>query len=1351
MNTKKPLFRRLSASALMLALITPFAAKAVEYAPGTPVQQWEIKSGVPTGGSARSCAVSKGRIFTLEYSSATTTAGVIHYTDLDTKTFKTITLSKGTTVYSTSSQIAADDAGSIVFGTGTTVGGAAKKFGTLANTVTADNSANVSARTASFTPANGTARYDFIGASGKIRSASGGYIYIQRSGTDYIERLKIVTTSSDKQISEQKKFTGIASSTQATCYVKPNRDDPSEVVVFAGGSTGANTLYKLDENTGTATKVNKTLPGRVGAMLLGTGDKKFLIYNNVQGSGWSTSSIGFVVENYNNPALKSEITIQNQSTTSTQTGTSTSGLWLDAWFDETGNNIEVYAFQQGIGAWKYIVPIYNTAPAAPTNLTVQLPVNTTDQPNRIDAVFTWTNSTSADATKHILQYKNSDGVWENVKSFTNGENTYTIKDVTSTRTYRIIAQNDKGVNSDPSNEVLMDPPFLPYIPIWDGDPRNYDGYAKVQLRWNFRGYGHRPSYYRVYRDGELVSAREVTSNFLDLYVPEGDHTYELHSVYELADGTVREEVGISTEKTVHVNALDRGKNQYSIEEIYNYRIDDDSDGKFPYKKTPYEATSFFNDQELYRQGVYYKGYWFIYQREDNISYDETTGEQNRGTGQKGGIIRIEANAGNMTAMGNSAKRIYETDVCTGIGIAVDDKGTFFIKTRTNTGTNSVWDYSAKLTHGKLIRFDENFENVVWSKDIDFGDQLGTNRCDYYSMNGDVKDGEGCLFLAETSTSKYYCVKFKNGAIEKISSYDHKGTDVYGSTPSEPYAFPLVGRNDVVHNVRSTGYYNVDVDRPAGEESYMMLNAYTRVNNAGGISYWLDASANDVQQGLLFLIIPESPTSKNVGNFYAMLASSPTGGFGEFAQKPADALVNSESLMPILTYAQTDVDYDAKDINANGNWYGCEASPKEGDPNYSVENGDDKGGFFLYQYVPGMRFAKYRIYSSYSLPNTEVEYDCNIRYEKDADQNNIAIKAIDGVATWNTVQGIDQGEVQSYRTIHRYQVEFVNEGGKVFETKYFDAAGTQRASLERDEDEMEENPETYKRVFPTYNPTMSTNVDKVDEDDVTARVTVYYRNLNNRNLYTSMPAWATNKTTYHSEPATEEAVKVYSFASYEADGTAWANYRIHFDFNKPVFTGGKKEEPVTYYQIEYKDNSGEWKLLDQLYYAAEQPSEIYDKSNPRQSSMRKAEGTGNIEDNIIDRVPGTIDFENSRVKFHESYDHNSLVVGIHKMPLDDAYVCCPINWQYRIAARYAAEEETPREGFKSIARNEYVTATPTYGGITGIENVDDSILNDLSGNVYNLQGILLINNATDEQFNQLPAGVYIRSGQLVYKK
>lgn len=1293
-----PFTRRLTVSLLVAAALTPISSKGADYYTlGTPEKVWEITAGVPDKTVTRSMAVSDGKIYTL----ANANAGTMYYTDLSSKSFKSF----GTDVNNTSA-IGTDDHGNIIFASGIAQGSSMQSFTVLPagatdmkGSMTVTHSAKLGAD-------------DFIGAAGNLLSAEGGYIYfVAQADKTNLTRLPITYKSSKLATGTVETYLLNEKAANRTFHAKPNRNDPAEVSVYGGGSSSSNKIYTLDLTNKTAAMIKELSYNRLMATTVGTGDKKFIVYGNCAGTGWNVNKAGFIVEDFDNPNVKQEVTVYSGADYNFNPPTSTAGIWLDAMFDATGDNLLIYAYFSGKAAYCYKVPVTKAAtePAAPTNLTVTYDINHTDQPGRVDAVFTWTNS--PDATTHILQRKSGDD-WVNVITLNDGVNTYTHVDATVTRTYRVVAKNN-GYTSQPSNEVVCDPPFAAYVPTWLGNPRSFPGYAKVQLRWKYNGYGHQPTHYEIWRDGVRICAREQTSNYVDLNVPEGEHTYKLCAVYENADGTLRTERGWSEERTVRVDAMDISKDLYGIDEIYNYRIDNDDDGVFECPTDPYLPNTKFNDQELYRQGAYYKGYWFVAQREDNIEYD-ANGSQVRGTGKHGGIVRFDANAGSITKMSRSATRVYETDeICSNIGIAVDDAGTFFIRARTQ-GSTSVWDYSATLTKGRFLVFDDALSSVVRTVDIDFGNQLGTHRCDYYAMSGDVLGAEGgYLYMAESNTHNMYRCHFVGGQLQKVEKFDHSGQDYsYSAINAENYCYPLDGRNDMVHQLRSTGYFHVDLAANTGQ---MMLDAYTRTSNAGGTSIWYDK--------MLFIITPESPHSKNVGNFYVMVAETEDG-FGMHSENPQDALVTAEHLMPVLTYQQPDLaQFEAPESNANGNWYKC-VPVAETDPEWA----DGKRGFFLYQYVPGMRFAKYRIYPLTTLATTEIEFDVDLRYDKDADNNNIDIKAIDGVATWKPIQGWDQDpDNPSFRAIYRYVIEFTDRGGNVFETRYFDPALNECASLKT-------RPEDYEYIQPTFDLTKQTHIEGIDENNVTARITVYFRNRSTGTIFNSVPAWATSRTTYHSEPATSPSVKVFKGTNiFEEGGQKCLRYRMDIDFQAPVFDSNVRTEPVSYYQVEVMRPGGtEWEIIPNLRFTTPQPQTFGGQD--------------------ADRVPGTYNFTDDRRPYNNVDEGvaDAVVSSFVTVPTDRLEEINPAEWRYRIAARYAADADAPRENFNSIARNEYVEATPAYQGTTGIEDVDSDAAADLSGSVYDLRGVMLIKDATDAQIEALPAGFYIRAGKTFYK-
>ncbi len=1003
------------------------------------------------------------------------------------------------------------------------------------------------------------------------------------------------------------------------------------------------------------------------------------------------------------------------------------GLWFDCQFNPGRTGIQVWGIVPGHKAFLYN---FTMAVDKPANFTGSVEVNT-DQSclNRQDAYLSWDNPDGAPV--RLYRKRSTDSSWSVVYAGTGcdyidtnitGSAKITSSTTITTSSYKICYLTGEGTDytsttdfkeCDFSSTVKLTPKFLPSAPQFiDDGKRNYDGFAKTQMIWT-NTYGFKPDTYNIYRDGYLIAENVEVTNYIDRLVPEGTHTYVIESCYDKKPN----EHAQSEEWVVKVAKRDKANELYGIEECYNYLIGDaDEKDNKNYILTNSRIPMFY-DQNLYRQAVYYQGYWFVAMRENDLTY--TNGSQNYGaTSEYGAIVRIRADKFDENGkslitsaqdLRGSAKIMYKFQKCANVGIAVDDAGNFFIRKGTST---SIYEFSTTLTQGTLIKFKDPLEDPDSEKPLELAtvskevtldlsalklsslpideDWKKVGRCDYFSMTGKVFSAAGgYLYLAPTYSMNVYKVFIQNGAYVSHEVYTHKKADYYSEFnpygSAENYAFKIDGRDDIIHSLRSQGIMEVDYTNKSSEWVY---RTFSRINNAGGISKWFN---ND-----LLLITPQAAKSKNIGDF-TIARGTPHDPTVPKANSAAEVGITYSDMTPIISVAQESTSANVE--YTNGIWFGVEPE---------IDADGNETALYIYVYVPAIRMAKYRLYPYNDLPVPDVNMSVDIHYDYDNDGNAIDILGFKGTASW---EKINFGDETTDYTINEYVLRFLDGEQKQIGGEYrFDSNGnpsnTNAANLANAaaaikkvgmKDESTDKSNTIEAVI--YN---------LDAQPYTAELTLECINNTTQVVSSSEPVVALAETDYdpYDPEGTVNVVKENNIWQRE-DGTWHRNFRLDIDFDKPDnCIDDVDTEPVTYYELYYQRTASEdWQRITWMYIAnGDGTWTCVDPDN--------IEGTEAI-------VEGTFDFENGK----NQEGDNKVVVRVWWQPevtaegelvdsKDDPY-----NFTYMVRARYAA-----RAVNKSIQKDGDGIMVTTPGGTTGVKDVDcQDCQEEGPATYYDLQG------------------------------
>ncbi|MBQ3605328.1 MAG: fibronectin type III domain-containing protein, partial [Muribaculaceae bacterium] len=705
-----------------------------------------------------------------------------------------------------------------------------------------------------------------------------------------------------------------------------------------------------------------------------------------------------------------------------------------------------------------------TAVGAPiSNLAYTYLKNTETNIGRQDITLTW-NAPTGMVNTTVTGYK----VYRNGSLLTTlgaEETEYTNTGVKQNYTYKVVPMFD-GLIEDASfglevttTEVQAGVLVAPVI----SETRNYEGYSLVEIFFKMPNYApYKPLYFNLYRDGKLIQGKLQSYNTLDESLVrasvETTVKYQVEAVYGSAADVYPPIDSVKSDITTLVIApRDWAKTGYILQEVYNVPINEIADDKKP---------ALFDNNNYYRQGQFntVDKKWYIAQRSDNLSKTDAGtsggGQISSGVeGSTGGVVVYSAE--NADQVMNGFEKIITKPEFENVGIAMDDAGTLFVRNNNKTklsATNQAgftiptgdWfadAFERRITEGTFYKYDATtgkyteqatkldltalWTQNAWIEDMYFtgvGSDLanaGTNsnfgqvkgRCDYYHMWGDVLSAEGgYLILSPSWTRTAFKVKIANGAyvsheIVEFNRYENTGYLLEPKTGTENYGFKLDGRDAVTVQIRSNGYYGVHEWNKAGTTGWHPIyTADSRINNAGGTSIQAfgEVDGTGRHTGELFVITPQSMHSHNVGDFLISRAT----------KENADDYADEGSLMPstpVAQYIQTDARSNSTATNANGNWFHAEKGT------YASAMKDDDECVDIYQYVPGTRFARYRLIPSNQFPPVQPTLDITTAYNDDKTD----ITHFDGVATWQRPAGFGRSTGSANAKVVSYLFEMYN--------------------------------------------------------------------------------------------------------------------------------------------------------------------------------------------------------------------------------------------------------------------------------------------------------------------------------------
>ncbi len=827
---------------------------------------------------------------------------------------------------------------------------------------------------------------------------------------------------------------------------------------------------------------------------------------------------------------------------------------------------------------------------------------------------------------------------------------------------------EKGEKTDEvlSNAVAPNVPNTPYFT----SIVTYKGRRTVALTWEVSSTTNL-KYYEVYRDGIKILSNYEGSSYIDAELPDGNYSYVVKAYYDEGGETVVKS-SLPGEASITYSP---DVTNYILDCIYDYPIMTQDEwtaagspadavvakGWFANAKT---RVGFYGAPgDVYRQAQFYNGKWYIAQLTartelvDGTNYipNSYVGGDEAGTGAnkeykdgkwKGHIYSIGADAATIKNIGNAGDVVNDTYGLENQSIAVDGTGKFWHRVTNGGPLNSTNLYYRPIKYLK-----GNIELTYGGHDFYFYEDQGkhANGTQYYRTHylaaGNYNNGNPYVLLSMNLSADVYRVDLNaagtamNNITKFVAPYEgmtnpKTGEALHPKGSTENYSFPVPGRNGAfIQTVRSIGTWYVD---PSGHYS-LMYDATADITQSGGVAF----TYNDE----FFVLHPSTVRSNNPGYFRIDVAEC---GEGETA---ATVVPSKNNLIPCVGNKLEEVSQFVAG-NSNCSWYGAE-----------YDTADDC--IYIYQYVPGVRFAKYRLYKRDAYPDVPVNINITTGYDDETNPSDIT--RFDCKITWQrpskkpTDQDHSFGLPGADIVVNHYEVALKDQSGTVLKT-------------------WKVNDET--DVSNVFTIDYNQNADGeffINADMYTAEIVPIYKRVNNGTLIRGGMNYEVAQNDY---PAAIGEAKAYI---YSGDGAAAGMYRVDLDFDRA--TAANSNEPVSYFLVEYSTDGGatfntlnKFNLLkqgeDYHYY----PVEVTTGQVP-----------GNYKFGKDDTYKFGIDTPSEkgyalREKANPATDHKCVLYYYTNTN--------PSGYKYRITAVYASTNAR-------ISKSANTTATATIVGTTGI--------------------------------------------------
>lgn len=834
----------------------------------------------------------------------------------------------------------------------------------------------------------------------------------------------------------------------------------------------------------------------------------------------------------------------------------------------------------------------------------------------------------------------------------------------------ITTEKGEQTNEVLSNAVAPNVPKAPYFT----SIVTYKGRRTIALTWEVSSTTNL-KYYEVYRDGIKILSNYEGSSYIDAELPDGNYSYVVKAYYDEGGETVVKS-SLPGEASITYSP---DVTNYILDCIYDYPIM--TQDEWTAAGSPADAVVakgwFANARsnvglygapgDVYRQAQFYNGKWYIAQltaRTELISgelggktkwfipnnYSDglpsgTTSEKYKNE-WKGHIYSIGADAATIKTIGNAGSVVNDTYGLENQSVAVDGTGKFWHRVTNGGPLNSYNLYYRPI---KYLR--GNIELTYGGHDFYYYEEQGkaANGTQYYRTHylaaGNYDNGNPYVLLSMNLSADVYRVDLNAAgtAMSNITKFvapyegmtnPKTGEALHPKGSTENYSFPVPGRNGAfIQTVRSIGTWYVD---PSGHYS-LMYDATADITQSGGVAFTYNNE--------FFVLHPSTVRSNNPGYFRIDVAEC---GEGETA---ATVVPSKNNLIPCVGNKLEEVSQFVAG-NSNCSWYGAE---------YDA----DDDCVYIYQYVPGVRFAKYRLYKRDAYPDVPVSINITTGYD---DETNLSdITRFDCKITWNrpskkpTDQDHSFGLPGADIVVDHYEVALKDQSGTVLNTwKVNDVTDVSN-------------------VFTiNYNQNASGEF-FINADKYTAEIVPIYKRINNGTLIRGGMNYEVDQNDY---PAAIGEVKAYI---YKGTGSAAGMYRVDLDFDRA--TAANSDEPVSYFLVEYSTDGGatfntlnKFNLLKQGEDYHHYPVEVTNGQVP-----------GNYKFGVSDTYKFGIDTPGEkgyalREKANPATDHKCVLYYYTNTN--------PSGFKYRITAVYASTNARIRKTASTNAEN-------FNGGTTGI--------------------------------------------------
>lgn len=724
-----------------------------------------------------------------------------------------------------------------------------------------------------------------------------------------------------------------------------------------------------------------------------------------------------------------------------------------------------------------------------------------------------------------------------------------------------MAQTITTEKGEQTNEVLSNAvaPNVPNTPYFTSIV-TYKGRRTVALTWEVSSTTNL-KYYEVYRDGIKILSNYEGSSYIDAELPDGNYSYVVKAYYDEGGETVVKS-SLPGEASITYSP---DVTNYILDCIYDYPIM--TQDEWTAAGSPADAVVakgwFANARsnvglygapgDVYRQAQFYNGKWYIAQltaRTELISgklggktkwfipnnYSEglptgTTSEKYKND-WKGHIYSIGADEVTIKTIGNAGDVVNDTYGLENQSIAVDGTGKFWHRV-TNSGPLN----STNLYYRPIKYLKGNIELTYGGHDFYYYEEQGkgANGTQYYRTHylaaGNYNNGNPYVLLSMNLSADVYRVDLNaagtamNNIKKFVAPYEgmtnpKTGEALHPKGSSENYSFPVPGRNGAfIQTVRSIGTWYVD---PSGHYS-LMYDATADITQSGGVAF----TYNDE----FFVLHPSTVRSNNPGYFRIDVAEC---GEGETA---ATVVPSKNNLIPCVGNKLEEVSQFVAG-NSNCSWYGAE-----------YDTADDC--IYIYQYVPGVRFAKYRLYKRDAYPDVPVNINITTGYDDETNPSDIT--RFDCKITWNrpskkpTDQDHSFGLPGADIVVDHYEVALKDQNGTVLET------------WKNKKDEADVN-----YVFTIDYSQNASGEFFINADKYTAEIVPVYKRKNGTLIRGGM----NYEVAQNDYPAAIGEARAYI---YSGDGAAAGTYRVDLDFDRA--TAANSNEPVSYFLVEYSTDGG----------------------------------------------------------------------------------------------------------------------------------------------------------------------------------